>query len=41
MKIPNSQKYEIIREMMEREDNLLNVSWLCEAAGVSRSSYYH
>ena len=41
MKIPNSKKYEIIREMTEKEDNLLNVVWLCEAAGVSRSSYYH
>jgi len=39
--VPASSKYSIIREMAEREDNLLNISWLCEAAGVSRSGYYH
>lgn len=26
---------------MSRPDNRLNVSWLCDAAGVSRSGYYH
>ena len=26
--------------MNERENNLLNISWLCETAGVSRSGYY-
>ena len=26
--------------MIERDNNLLNVSWLCETAGVSRSGYY-
>lgn len=26
--------------MIERDDNLLNISWLCETAGVSRSGYY-
>lgn len=41
MKIPANAKYAIIEEMMKREDNLLNVKWLCEAAGVSRSGYYH
>lgn len=40
MKVPANAKYAIIQEMMERENNLLNVSWLCRAAGVSRSGYY-
>ena len=26
--------------MIQRDNNLLNISWLCEAAGVSRSGYY-
>ena len=33
-------KFRIIREMNRREDNLLNVSWLCKIAEVSRSGYY-
>lgn len=41
MKIPASSKYAIIEQMMQREDNMLNVKWLCETAGVSRSGYYH
>ena len=41
MSVPASAKYSIIREMTLRDDNLLNISWLCEAAGVSRSGYYH
>ena len=41
MRIPANAKYAIIEQMMNREDNLLNVKWLCEAAGVSRSGYYH
>lgn len=41
MSIPAGAKYEIIREMTRRDNNLLNISWLCEAAGVSRSGYYH
>lgn len=40
MNVPASAKYAIIQEMMERENNLLNISWLCRAAGVSRSGYY-
>jgi len=36
-----SAKYEIIREMTSRDNNLLNIEWLCEIAGVSRSGYYH
>jgi len=34
-------KYEIIREMTSRDDNLLNIKWLCEIAGASRSGYYY
>lgn len=33
-------KFAIIREMTSRDCNLLNISWLCEIAGVSRSGYY-
>ena len=36
MKIPASAKYDIIEQMMQREDNMLNIKWLCETAGVSR-----
>lgn len=41
MMVPASAKYLIIHEMMQRQDNLLNVTWLCDAANVSRSGYYH
>lgn len=41
MKVPPNAKYTIIREMTLRDNNLLNISWLCEAAGVSRSGYYY
>ncbi|MDD3224755.1 MAG: hypothetical protein PHX70_08695 [Clostridium sp.] len=34
-------KYQIINEMLAQEGNLLNVTWLCKNAGVSRSGYYH
>jgi len=34
-------KFEIIQEMTSRDNNLLNVKWLCEIAGVSRSGYYY
>jgi putative transposase len=33
-------KFGIIREMTARDNNLLNISMLCEIAGVSRSGYY-
>jgi len=33
-------KFEIIRETLSQADNLLNISWLCSIAGVSRSGYY-
>lgn len=41
MKIPANTKYAIIEEMLKREDNMLNIKWLCETAGVSRSGFYH
>lgn len=41
MSISPSAKYEIIREMTQRDNNLLNISQLCESAGVSRSGYYN
>jgi transposase InsO family protein len=41
MSIPASAKYAIIHEMTQRDNNLLNIVWLCKAAGVSRSGYYH
>jgi len=36
-----SAKYAIIREVTSRDNNLLNIGWLCEIAGVSRSGYYY
>lgn len=33
-------KFGIIREMTSRDNNMLNISWLCAIAGVSRSGYY-
>ena len=33
-------KFGIIREMTSRDNNLLNIRWLCDIAGVSRSGYY-
>ena len=41
MNFPASTKYAIIKEMTQRDNNLLNITWLCSAAGVSRSGYYH
>jgi len=41
MSIPASVKYAIIQEMTQRDNNLLNIVWLCNAARVSRSGYYH
>ena len=40
MSIPANAKYAIIREMTMRDNNRLNLSWLCETACVSRSGYY-
>lgn len=36
-----SYKFKIISEMIQRENNLLTVSMLCEIAQVSRSGYYN
>lgn len=36
-----SAKYEVIREIVTREDSLQNVKDLCKIAGVSRSGYYN
>ncbi|MCL2602827.1 MAG: IS3 family transposase [Treponema sp.] len=33
-------KFAIIQEMTSRDNNLLNISWLCKIAGVSRAGYY-
>jgi putative transposase len=41
MVIPANAKYRIIHEMLQRDDNMLNVTWLCGAGAVSRSGYYH
>jgi hypothetical protein len=34
------EKYKIIQQMILRDDNILNITWLCKYAGVSRSGYY-
>lgn len=41
MTVPASAKYAIIQEMTKRDNNLMNITWLCTTAGVSRSGYYH
>ncbi|MBQ3512105.1 MAG: IS3 family transposase [Bacilli bacterium] len=33
-------KFEIIHDVVSKENNMLNISMLCEIAGVSRSGYY-
>lgn len=38
---PAEVKFQIIQEMITRDDNQLNISWLCQYAGVSRSGYYN
>jgi len=35
-----SAKFAVIRHMTERDNNILNLTWLCELAGVSRGGYY-
>ena len=37
---PAEVKYRIIYEAIRRDDNLLNISFLCQTAGVSRSGFY-
>lgn len=34
------EKFKIIQELISRDNNELNISWLCEIAEVSRSGYY-
>jgi putative transposase len=36
----STAKFEIIREMTERDNNVLNIKWLCDVAEVSRGGYY-
>ena len=38
---PPETKFRIIREITLKDDNLLNIKWLCDIAGVSRSGYYN
>ena len=35
------EKFKIIQQMTQQDNNLLNISWLCEYASVSRSGYYN
>ncbi|MGQ4668996.1 IS3 family transposase [Metabacillus halosaccharovorans] len=35
------EKFRLIEEMTLRDNNELNINWLCEMAGVSRSGYYN
>jgi transposase InsO family protein len=35
-----AEKYRIIQQMTLRDNNILNITWLCKYAGVSRSGYY-
>lgn len=37
---PANVKFALIAEAMKADDNLLNISWMCEIAGVSRAGYY-
>ena len=41
MIVSANAKYKIIQETLVKNDNLLNISALCDIAGVSRSGYYH
>lgn len=40
-KVKAEEKFKIIQQMLSRNNNVLNISWLCEQAGVSRSDYYN
>jgi hypothetical protein len=35
------EKFKLIQEMTQRDNNQLNIRWLCEMARVSRSGYYN
>jgi len=39
--IPPRDRFSIIHELISRDDNILNISVLCDIAGVSRSGYYN
>ena len=34
------EKYEIIVQILSKDNNQLNIKWLCDVAGVSRSGFY-
>lgn len=34
------EKFKLIQELTARDNNELNITWLCEIAEVSRSGYY-
>lgn len=36
-----AEKFEIIKEITSRDNNMLNITMLCDIAGVSRSGYYN
>lgn len=38
--VDTSNKFEIIHEVLQKENNVLSVTMLCDIAGVSRSGYY-
>jgi transposase InsO family protein len=35
------EKFKVIQQMLQRDNNFLNIRWLCQYAGVSRSGYYN
>jgi len=35
------EKFRLIQEITQRDNNEMNISWLCEMAGVSRSGFYN
>ena len=37
---PAEVKYGLIQSAIQADGNLLNVSWMCQIAGVSRSGFY-
>lgn len=41
METTTQEKYRTIKGMIELDNNMLNISWLCEIAQVSRSGYYN
>jgi putative transposase len=41
MQAAPEEKFRLIQEMTSRDNNELNISWLCVTAGISRSGYYN